>query len=175
MSLPIHSMREAASWRTMRSSGSHQKMIEDGADILDVGGYSSRPGAENITAEEERTRVIKARKTDKPQLPEANHLQSTPSEVRCPRSCYGMRRRDHQWYLRRRVRREYVQCCRRLRVPLSWCICRESRGQCRKILSMMMWSPTFCAGSVTGYSGFQSMESVIYYRSGFRLRKDNAS
>jgi len=47
------------------------KMIEDGADILDVGGYSSRPGAENITAEEERTRVIKAVKLINRELPEA--------------------------------------------------------------------------------------------------------
>ena len=47
------------------------KMIEDGADILDVGGYSSRPGAENITAEEERTRVIKAVKLINHELPEA--------------------------------------------------------------------------------------------------------
>ena len=47
------------------------QMIEDGADILDVGGYSSRPGAENITAEEERTRVIKAVKLINRELPEA--------------------------------------------------------------------------------------------------------
>jgi len=47
------------------------KMIKDGADILDVGGYSSRPGAENITAEEERTRVIKAVKLINRELPEA--------------------------------------------------------------------------------------------------------
>ncbi len=47
------------------------QMIEDGADILDVGGYSSRPGAENITAEEERTRVIKAIKLINRELPEA--------------------------------------------------------------------------------------------------------
>jgi len=47
------------------------QMIEDGADILDVGGYSSRPGAENITAEEERTRVIKAVRLINRELPEA--------------------------------------------------------------------------------------------------------
>ena len=47
------------------------QMIEDGAYILDVGGYSSRPGAENITAEEERTRVIKAVKPINRELPEA--------------------------------------------------------------------------------------------------------
>jgi dihydropteroate synthase len=36
------------------------EMIEDGADILDVGGYSSRPGAADISAEEEANRVLKA-------------------------------------------------------------------------------------------------------------------
>ncbi len=34
------------------------KMIEDGASILDVGGYSSRPGANDISVEEELRRVI---------------------------------------------------------------------------------------------------------------------
>jgi len=46
-------------------------MIDDGADILDVGGYSSRPGAVNITIEEERTRVINAIKLINRELPEA--------------------------------------------------------------------------------------------------------
>jgi dihydropteroate synthase len=47
------------------------QMIDDGADILDVGGYSSRPGAVNITIEEERTRVINAIKLINRELPEA--------------------------------------------------------------------------------------------------------
>ncbi len=34
------------------------KMVEDGADIIDVGGESSRPGAEPVSAEEEIKRVI---------------------------------------------------------------------------------------------------------------------
>lgn len=34
------------------------KMIEDGADIIDVGGQSTRPGAEAISIEEELRRVI---------------------------------------------------------------------------------------------------------------------
>lgn len=34
------------------------EMINDGADIIDVGGESSRPGSEGITAEEETDRVI---------------------------------------------------------------------------------------------------------------------
>ena len=34
------------------------KMIEDGMDILDVGGYSSRPGAKEISVNEEIDRVV---------------------------------------------------------------------------------------------------------------------
>lgn len=34
------------------------KMLDDGADILDVGGESTRPGAESVPAEEELRRVI---------------------------------------------------------------------------------------------------------------------
>jgi len=37
-----------------------REMLEDGADIIDIGGYSSRPGAKDITVEEEGTRVLKA-------------------------------------------------------------------------------------------------------------------
>lgn len=35
-----------------------EKMIEEGADIIDVGGYSSRPGADDISADEESRRVV---------------------------------------------------------------------------------------------------------------------
>jgi dihydropteroate synthase len=37
-----------------------EKMLEEGADIIDIGGYSTRPGAEEISAETETTRVIAA-------------------------------------------------------------------------------------------------------------------
>jgi dihydropteroate synthase len=47
------------------------KMLEDGADILDVGGYSSRPGAKDISAEEERKRVLKVVKLINREHPEA--------------------------------------------------------------------------------------------------------
>jgi dihydropteroate synthase len=46
-------------------------MLENGADILDIGGYSSRPGAEDISTEEERTRVLKAVKLVRREFPEA--------------------------------------------------------------------------------------------------------
>jgi dihydropteroate synthase len=35
-----------------------QRMIEDGADIIDIGGESTRPGSEPLTADEELRRVI---------------------------------------------------------------------------------------------------------------------
>ncbi|MFD2037694.1 dihydropteroate synthase [Belliella marina] len=37
-----------------------EKMIKEGADILDIGGYSSRPGAEEVSLESELNRVIPA-------------------------------------------------------------------------------------------------------------------
>jgi dihydropteroate synthase len=46
-------------------------MLEDGADILDVGGYSSRPGAKDISYEEERKRVLKVIKLINREHPEA--------------------------------------------------------------------------------------------------------
>lgn len=36
------------------------KMLSEGADFLDIGGYSSRPGATDIPAAEEKARVLKA-------------------------------------------------------------------------------------------------------------------
>jgi dihydropteroate synthase len=36
------------------------KMIEDGADFIDIGGYSSRPGAAAVSAEDEKRRVLPA-------------------------------------------------------------------------------------------------------------------
>jgi len=47
------------------------KMMEEGADILDVGGYSSRPGAKDITQEEESRRVLKAIKLISRELSQA--------------------------------------------------------------------------------------------------------
>ena len=37
-----------------------EKMLEDGADLIDVGGYSSRPGAADISENEELERTLKA-------------------------------------------------------------------------------------------------------------------
>ena len=35
-----------------------EEMLDEGADFIDIGGYSSRPGAEEISVEEEMARVI---------------------------------------------------------------------------------------------------------------------
>ncbi|MEJ0031800.1 MAG: dihydropteroate synthase [Bacteroidota bacterium] len=35
-----------------------EKMVKDGADMIDVGGYSSRPGADDISPDEEAKRVV---------------------------------------------------------------------------------------------------------------------
>ncbi len=47
------------------------QMIKDGADIIDIGGYSSRPGAEDINHDEERSRVINAVKIVNREFPGA--------------------------------------------------------------------------------------------------------
>jgi dihydropteroate synthase len=47
-----------------------EKMIGDGADIIDVGGYSSRPGAVDIPVEEEKNRVLKALKIINREFPD---------------------------------------------------------------------------------------------------------
>lgn len=46
-------------------------MVIEGADILDVGGYSSRPGAEDIPVEEEKKRVLNAVKIINREMPDA--------------------------------------------------------------------------------------------------------
>ncbi len=48
-----------------------EMMLKEGADFMDVGGYSTRPGAELISAEEERDRVIPAIKAIRKEFPES--------------------------------------------------------------------------------------------------------
>jgi dihydropteroate synthase len=47
------------------------RMIEEGADILDVGGYSSRPGASVVSSAEEEKRLLNAISLINNKLPEA--------------------------------------------------------------------------------------------------------
>ncbi len=46
-----------------------EKMIHDGADILDIGGESSRPGAEQVSLDEELTRILPIIKDIKKKFP----------------------------------------------------------------------------------------------------------
>ncbi len=46
------------------------KMVSDGADIIDLGGYSSRPGAQHITTEEEWGRLAPALEIIRKEFPE---------------------------------------------------------------------------------------------------------
>ncbi|MBX2956519.1 MAG: dihydropteroate synthase [Cyclobacteriaceae bacterium] len=48
-----------------------EKMLTDGASLIDVGGYSSRPGAENISEQEEEQRVLSTIQAIKKTFPEA--------------------------------------------------------------------------------------------------------
>jgi dihydropteroate synthase len=51
--------------------GAAQRMLEEGADFLDIGGYSSRPGADNISVEEEKKRVLTAVRYVSKEFPQA--------------------------------------------------------------------------------------------------------
>ena len=48
-----------------------ERMLAEGAAILDIGGESTRPGSEPVTAEEERTRVLPAVNSIKKAFPES--------------------------------------------------------------------------------------------------------
>lgn len=47
-----------------------QQMLSEGADFIDVGGYSSRPGAKDISVQEEINRVVPVVKILKKEFPE---------------------------------------------------------------------------------------------------------
>ena len=46
-------------------------MLKEGADFLDIGGYSSRPGAEDISEEEELRRVVRSIELVKEEFPKS--------------------------------------------------------------------------------------------------------
>lgn len=48
-----------------------KNMLNDGADILDIGGYSSRPGAEHISEQEETNRILPIIESVKKQFPQS--------------------------------------------------------------------------------------------------------
>ncbi|MBO5984383.1 MAG: dihydropteroate synthase, partial [Rikenellaceae bacterium] len=47
-------------WDEQSIAARVQKVITEGASIIDIGGYSSRPGADEVTLEEELSRVERA-------------------------------------------------------------------------------------------------------------------
>jgi len=58
------SFSDGGNYTTVDSAVTHaQKMIMEGADIIDIGGESTRPGAPKVTKEEELHRVIPVIKT----------------------------------------------------------------------------------------------------------------
>jgi dihydropteroate synthase len=57
----FHSFSGDGNYQDASSAAAHaQKMIEEGADIIDIGGESTRPGSEPVTPHEELDRVIPA-------------------------------------------------------------------------------------------------------------------
>lgn len=54
--------------KILQSAG---KMLEEGADFIDIGGYSSRPGASPVSADEEYERVLPAIRSILHHFPEA--------------------------------------------------------------------------------------------------------
>ena len=48
-----------------------EQMLNDGADILDIGGQSTRPGAEQVSTQEEIERVVPAIEAIRAQFPKA--------------------------------------------------------------------------------------------------------
>jgi dihydropteroate synthase len=57
------------------------QMVEEGADIIDIGGESTRPGSESITIEEELRRTIPVIKTLKKEIPIPISIDTYKSEV----------------------------------------------------------------------------------------------
>ncbi|MGC4022531.1 MAG: dihydropteroate synthase [Cyclobacteriaceae bacterium] len=48
-----------------------EKMLVEGADFIDIGGYSTRPGAEEISVDEEKKRILPAIEYVKKKFPDA--------------------------------------------------------------------------------------------------------
>lgn len=66
------SFSDGGSWTDIDAAMKHVSgMLEDGADIIDVGGESTRPGSEPVDAETEKNRVVPVIKEIKKCFPEA--------------------------------------------------------------------------------------------------------
>jgi dihydropteroate synthase len=77
------------------------RMIEEGADILDVGGESTRPGAEPITVEEELKRVIPLIERLAPGISVPLSVDSYKSEVARRALEAGAAMLNDQWALKK--------------------------------------------------------------------------
>lgn len=58
-------------WEFRQIAATAEKMLSEGADMLDIGGYSTRPGAEDVTSEEEFRRVALGIEAARSVCPEA--------------------------------------------------------------------------------------------------------
>lgn len=61
---------EAGEQLVARAVDRAQRMVAEGADIIDVGGESTRPGHESVSEEEERERVVRAVEAIRDRLPD---------------------------------------------------------------------------------------------------------
>lgn len=61
--------------------GQARKMIEEGVDIIDIGGESTRPGHENVSVEEEIKRVVPIIKAIKKELDIPISIDTSKSQV----------------------------------------------------------------------------------------------
>ena len=62
------------------------EMVQQGAQILDIGGYSTRPGASDIPLEEELARVLPAIEPGEKRIPGCLDQHRYVPQSRCPRS-----------------------------------------------------------------------------------------
>ena len=77
------------------------RMMEEGADILDVGGESTRPGAEPISIEEELGRVIPVIERLAPEISAPISIDSYKSEVARRALDAGAAMLNDQWALKK--------------------------------------------------------------------------
>lgn len=81
-----------------------QRMVAEGADILDIGGESTRPGANPISLEEEIRRVIPALKLLTPQVTVPVSIDSYKYEVASLALDSGASMINDQWCLKKDAR-----------------------------------------------------------------------
>ena len=77
-----------------------KQMVQEGADIIDIGGESTRPNAQPVTAEEELRRVIPVIETLANELAVPMSVDTTKSEVAQRALEAGARMLNDQWGLK---------------------------------------------------------------------------